>query len=383
MKVEISSMKRYMRTMLISVAVLFGSIFLYKMIIKWIMKHAIANQSQVVYVSAAKVEFLPWQPKLSASGSMRAIAGVNVTTELAGIVEKIYFKPGAVVKKGTLLVQLRSQSEIAALQSLQARTELAKITYERNKKQFAFQAISKQTLDESAASLQALIADTKQQQAIVDKKAIRAPFGGRLGINLVDLGKYLNAGTEIVSLQTFDPIYVDFYLPQQALGELKVGQVVRVKTDTFKGIDFKGKITTIDSIVDSVTRNVKVQATILNPLQKLMPGMFVSVEIETGAPIHYLTVPLTAVSFNPYGSLVYKIKDKKKDKNEEPVLIAHQAFVTTGNIRGEQVAILKGAEAGETIVTSGQLKLKNGSQVMINNQFAPPNRSHPQAVTED
>jgi membrane fusion protein (multidrug efflux system) len=375
-------MKKRMRKMLILVGILFGLIFVYKGIMSLMFKYYIlANGKHVVNVSAMEAKYETWQSQISATGSLRAIRGVNVTTELAGMVQTIYFTPGSSVEQSTLLVQLNASSDLALLHSLEANAELAKVTYLRDKAQYAVRAVSKQTLDADAANLKSLRAQVAQQAATVAKKTIRAPFAGRLGISAINPGQYLNPGDTIVMLQTIDPIYVDFFIPQQALAKIKVGQLVTVTTDTFPGKKFEGKITTINPAVDTSTRNVGVEATISNPQAELTPGMFASVLVDTAQPQRYLTLPQTAISFNPYGELVYIIKETGQDK-KGPILTVSQAFVITGETRGDQIAILKGLNEGEQVVTSGQLKLKNGSRVAINNSVVPPNNPSPSAPDE-
>jgi len=375
-------MKKRMTIMLISMGILFGGILSWKIFSSIMLKRYLTSQSQVQTVSAMTVPVSPWQPKLKSTGSLRAIKGVNVTTELAGMVQKIYFTPGAVVNEGTLLVQLNADAEIGQLQSLQAQAALAEITYERDKAQYAVRAVSKQTVDTDFQNLRSLHGQVAQQAATVAKKAIRAPFTGRLGINNVNLGQYLNPGDKIVTLQTLDPIYVDFYFPQQSLSQLEIGQSVEVTSDSYPGKIYKGKITTIDPALDTTTRNVEVEATVANPNYELNPGMFALVEVNVGKQKAYLTLPQTVISFNSYGNIAYVLKEKGKDKNGKPILIAHQVFVTTGETRGDQIKILRGLKKGDIVVTSGQLKLKNGSQVAINNSVVPSNNPTPSTPNE-
>ena len=375
-------MKKRMLIMLIWIAILFGGIFIYKAIVNHMIKVYMANQSKIIYVSTMKVGTALWQPKLTATGSTRAIRGVNVTTELAGLVQTIYFTPGAFVNEGTVLVQLNAASDLGLLHSLQANANLAQIVYRRDRAQYAIHAISKATLDTDAGNLKSLIAQVVQQTATVNKKTIRAPFTGRLGISAVNPGQFLNAGDMVVTLQTLNPIWVDFYVPQQALSKLMVGQKVRITTDSFPGVTFNGAITTINPLVDVNTRNIEIEATVPNPNYQIIPGMFVTVHVATGKPQPYITLPQTAVSFNPYGELVYLVKQHGTDKNGQPILIAHQVFVTTGKTRGDQIAIPRGLKVGDVIVTSGQLKLKNGSQVAINNSVTPANNPAPKAPNQ-
>lgn len=375
-------MKKQMIIMLSLVALLFGLIFGWKAFKAVMTKRYIATmQAPAVTVSTMKVEYSLWQPKLKAVASLRARVGVNVTTELAGMVQKIHFTPGTEVDKGTLLVQLNADSEIGLLRSLEAQVELAKITYKRDQEQFKAHAVSKQTVDTDEWNLKNLQAQVEQQAATVAKKTIRAPFSGHLGINNVNPGQYLNVGDTVTTLQALNPIYADFYLPQQTLAQLKMGQAVSVVTDTFPDKSFSGKITTIQPAVDAGTRNVQVEATVPNPKAELKPGMFATVEVETQEPQMYMTLPQSALSFNPYGDLVYIVKDSgKKDANNQPVLIAQQVFVTVGDTRGDQIAILKGLEKNDIVVTSGQLKLKNGSVVTINNSIQPSNNPDPKEL---
>lgn len=230
-----ASMKKRMTIMVICLVVLFGGIFLYKTAMGMLINHFIANQSHVVTVSTAKVTTAEWQPKIIEAGSLRAIHGVNITTQLAGQVQSIYFTPGADVKAGEVLAQLNADDDIALLHSLQANLELSNITYTRDKAQFKAEGVSKQIVDNDAANVQSLTAQVAQQAAIVAKKTIVAPFAGRLGINLINLGQYLNPGDAVTMLQTLDPIYADFNVPQQELGRMKCGQKVIVSVDASGG----------------------------------------------------------------------------------------------------------------------------------------------------
>lgn len=366
-------MKKSMVVMLIGVTIVFGGIFAYKMFVNHMRNKYFASLSKNVSVSTMRVTYTPWESKLNAVGSLRAIRGVNVTTELAAMVQKIYFVPGAYVKEGAVLVQLNADADIATLHSLQANAALARITYNRDKTQYGFGAVSKAVLDNDTGNLKSLTAQVAEQAATVIKKTIRAPFTGRLGISAVNPGQYINTGDMIVTLQTLDPIYIDFYLPQQTLSMLKVGLPVTVLSDAFSNQTFTGKITTINPLVDTGTRNVEVEATIQNSHFQLLPGMFASVNILSGEPQRYLTLPQTAISFNPYGDAIFVVRKKGTDSKGQPILIAQQTFVITGETRGEQIAILKGLKEGDIVVTSGQLKLKNGDHITINNSVIQPN----------
>ncbi len=322
-------------------------------------------------VSTASATMEPWQPELSAVGNVRAAKGADLATQVAGIVSAIRFESGADVKAGTLLLELQSADDAARLQSLKAAAALAKLTLDRDQRQLQAQAISQQQVDTDAQNLKSAEAQVAQQEALLSYKSIRAPFDGRLGIRQVDLGQYVAAGASVVTLQELDLVYVDFYLPQQALDRLKIDQVVTANIDTFPGQNFMGKISAINPKVDAATRNVLVRASFPNPEKKLVPGMFANVHIAVGTPEKLVTLPQTAISYNPYGDTVYVVDDKGKTPDGKPNLVARQSFVTTGTAKGDLIAILKGVKEGETVVVAGQLKLRNGVNVTINNDQAP------------
>jgi membrane fusion protein (multidrug efflux system) len=344
-------------------------------------------------VSTAKAEYQDWLPKLSAVGSLRAERGADLSSEVNGIVDKINFKSGDDVRAGQLLLQLRSADDEAHLESLRAAAALAESVNNRDLAQFKAGAVSQATLDSDAANLRSARAQVAEQQALVAKKYVHAPFSGHLGIRSVDLGQYLAAGTKVVTLQQLDPIFVDFYLPQQALGQVKVGQKLSATSDTYPDQGFDGQIVAIDPRVDTDTRNVQVRATLGNADRKLLPGMYANVSIEIGAPARYLTLPQTAVAYNPYGATVYIVVPHQPKEGEAakpatpppgaspgsnaPDLEVQQVFVTTGATRGDQVAILKGVKEGDEVVTSGQIKLRNGALVIINNSVQPSNDADP------
>jgi membrane fusion protein (multidrug efflux system) len=333
-------------------------------------------------VTAAKVESLEWQPQLSAVGTIVPVRGVDVTTEIAGPVRQINFKSGQQVQAGDLLVQLNDDSDVAQLHSLQAAADLAATVLARDKQQFAAQAISQAQVDSDMADLKSKHALVDQQKALVDKKAIHAPFSGELGITTVNPGQYLNPGDKIVSLEKIDPIYVDFYAPQKQVAGLTLGQSLALSSDAYPGVAFPGKITAINPKIDPATRNVQLEATLANPKHQLLPGMFGNVKVDMGDKKTYLTLPQTAITYNPYGSTVFILKpdDKKdaaKDDKGNTQLVAQQVFVTTGPTRGDQVAILTGLQAGQQVVTSGQIKLKNGTPVTIDNTVTPANSPNP------
>ncbi len=349
-------------------------------------------------VTAARVEALEWQPQVGAVGTMVAVRGVDVTTEIAGLVRSIEFKSGQEVKAGAVLVQLNADSDIAQLRSLQAAADLAATTLARDKEQLAVEAIAQAQVDSDESDLKSRRALVAQQQATIAKKTIVAPFSGRLGITTVNPGQYLNPGDKIVTLQTIDPIYIDFYLPQKQVGGVVLGQVVNVSTDSYPGTNFPGRITAINAKVDTATRNVLVEATLPNAKRQLLPGMFANVAVEIGEKKRYLTLPQTAITYNPYGSTVFTVRPKSEVEAEARAasgaasgatvaapaasgagdsLVAQQVFVTTGETRGDQVAVLKGLKEGQMVVTSGQVKLKNNTPVVVDNSVQPANSPNP------
>jgi membrane fusion protein (multidrug efflux system) len=365
--------------MLVIVGVLLGGIVGFNWFKGYMMQKYMASAPvPPATVSAMTADYQQWQPQLSAVGTLRAVRGVDVTTEVAGLVRSIEFKSGEEVKAGQVLVQLNADSDIAQLHALEAAADLASTVYERDKAQLAAEVISKAQVDTDAADLKTKRAQVAQQAALVEKKTIRAPFAGKLGITTVNPGQYLNAGDKIVTLQTIDPIYIDFNLPQQQLPRISLGQKVSLTTDAYKDAAFEGKVNAINPRVDANTRNVQIEATVPNARRQLLPGMFATVKVNSGDEQRYLTLPQTALTYNPYGSTVFVIKpsDKKDDKGNA-ILTAQQVFVTPGPTRGDQVAILKGVDPGSQVVTSGQVKLKNGMPVVINNAIQPSDNPNP------
>lgn len=378
-KIYAHKMGRPLVRMLLSLLLLFGLVFGYKFVSILLMNRPVPPP---ISVSATHVARQEWQPRLQTLGSLRAIQGVDVTTELAGMVKKIHLTPGSEAKAGDILVELNTDAETAQRDALRATVKLAELTYKRDKAQFSVQAVSQATLDFAKADLDNKKAQLAQQEAILAKKNIRAPFSGTLGIVAVNLGQYLNAGDKVVTLQSLHPIYVNFALPQHALASLKTGQKISLKIDTYPDQAFRGTVTTIDPKIDPATRNVQIEATLDNPDLKLYPGMFGKVTVYAGAPQHHLTLPKTAISYNPFGEIVYVITQTGKDKTGEPVLSVKQSFVTVGESRGGQTTILKGLKEGDQVVTAGQQKLKNGATVAINNSVVPDDDPAPDLVDE-
>ncbi|HMG77688.1 MAG TPA: efflux RND transporter periplasmic adaptor subunit [Xanthobacteraceae bacterium] len=365
-------MKLRMVIMLLTVFVVFGVVFGIIVGKGLLIKHFMSTMAQPPQtITAGKADVSEWQPKIAAVGSLRAVKGADLSLEVSGVVDQIAFNSGDDVEQGTMLLKLRADDDAAKLESLQATAELNAITYDRDQKQFKLQAVSQATLDTDAANLKNAKAQVAQQQAILDKKFLRAPFAGHLGLRQVDLGQYLGAGTVIVTLQALDPIYLDFFVPQQAVDQVRLGQSIAVKVDAYQDQTFTGEISAINPKVDANSRNVQVRATLKNADHKLIPGMYATVDIPTGAPQNLITLPQTAITFSPYGDTVYIVDSKGAGADGKPQLVARQSFVTTGATRGDQVAVLKGVSEGDMIVTSGQLKLHNGSTVLIDNSVTP------------
>lgn len=336
---------------------------------------SMANPPQTVSTVVASSQ--EWQPRLDAIGNVRAVNGSDLSSSVAGTVSAIHFDSGAEVKAGTLLVELSQADDAAKLQSLKAAAALAQITLDRDLKQLKAQAVSQQVVDTDEQNLKSAQAQVAQQQATVDYKSVRAPFDGRLGLRQVDIGQYLAPGTAMVTLQSLDPIYIDFSLPQQAVAQLKRGLKVSASVDTYTGKTFDGEVAAINSKIDTGTRNVQVRGTFKNPEHLLLPGMFAKVNISVGQHQTFVTLPATAIAFNSYGSTVFLV-DEGKDEKGNDKRIARQVVVTTGMTRGDQIAVLSGVKDGDTVVTAGQIKLRNGVPLIIDNKIAPTFDAHPQ-----
>lgn len=370
-------MTKRMTFMLLLCALVLGGAFGYKAFGKIMMMHFMAKGSNPPQtVSTIKAGMEDWQPELKAVGSLRAVKGADLAPEVAGIVESINFESGDDVEEGKILLHMRDADDAAKLEALQAAVRLAELTYQRDEKQFKAQAISQATLDTDKANLDAARAQADAQKAIVDKKTIKAPFTGHLGIRSVDVGQYLNPGTTIVTLQQLDPIYIDFFLPEKMLPQIQAGQKITAKVDAHPEKEFEGEITSINAKVDQNTRNILLRATLKNPERLLLPGMFATVNITSGTAQRYITLPQTSITYNPYGNTVFIVENNKLENGSQQ-LTAKQKFVTTGDTRGDQIAILSGLTEGEEVVTAGQIKLRNNTPVIINNDIQPTNEADP------
>jgi membrane fusion protein (multidrug efflux system) len=364
--------------MLIFVGVVLGGIHAFKTFQNAMISQYMGQMSQQPQtVSTAIADYQEWHNTIFAIGGLRAVRGVDVSTEVAGIVENIYFESGYNVANGDLLVKLRADDEIAVLDALKADEHLANLTYQRDIIQLQRSAIPQSTVDLDIATLDKARAGIAEQEAIIAKKFIRAPFAGRLGLRLIDLGEYLSPGNIIVTLQALDPIYFDFYLPEQDLAHIKIGQTVSVKSDVYPDKTFPGKIWAMNSKVDAASRNMQIRAELDNSELKLLPGMYGVITIDIGSEQKLITLPQTAIIYNPYGNTVYTVKKKGKDSKGKDLYVAEQKFVTVGEARGDQISVLSGIQPGDEVVTAGQIKLQNGSSILINNAVQPSNDVNP------
>ena len=338
--------------------------------------HAAAFQPPPEAVTSIVAGRQQWPATMGVIGTMEAVRGVTVSADLPGVVERILFDSGQPVRAGDVLVELDTRQERAQLASLEAQRDLARVNYGRMQQLVNAGVISRMEYDQATAQQKATEANVAGVRATIERKTIRAPFTGILGIRKVNLGQYLAAGSAVVPLQSFNPIYVDFGVPQQAAGQVRVGGNLRVVSEDLAGHVFTGRVTALDSVVDETTRNVQVQATLSNPEGKLRPGMFVQVDVGLGASRTVITLPASAISYAPYGDSVFIITDLK-DQNGKTYRGVRQQFVKLEGSRGDQVAVVSGVNPGDEVVTSGVFKLRNGAAVQVNNKVQPGNNPAP------
>jgi membrane fusion protein, multidrug efflux system len=317
-----------------------------------------------------------WSGTVNMIGTVEAVHGVTVSADLPGIVDRIAFESGQSVREGDVVVELDTKQEHAQLASLEAQRDLARLNYNRMDGLVKAGVISRQEYDQATAQQKATAANVAEIKAAIERKTIRAPFSGVLGIRKVNLGQYLASGGAIAPLQSLNPIYVNFGVPQQAVGQIHVGRTLRVTTEDVAGQAFTGRVTAIDSVVDETTRNIQIQATLSNPEGKLRPGMFVNVEVAVGSPQPVIALPTSAINYAPYGDSVYVITDMKDPKGNAYRGVRQQ-FVKVGASRGDQVAVISGIKPGDEVVTSGVFKLRNGAAVQVNNKVQPGNNPAP------
>ena len=328
-------------------------------------------------VSSATVKEEDWAPVLSAVGSISAVQGAVVSSELGGVVSQIAFENGGTAKKGDLLLQLDASAEEALLRSAEAEAELARQDLDRTRGLASQKVLSKAELDAAESKFNRLNAVVDQMRSNIRKKTIIAPFDGQLGIRQVNVGQMINSGQQVVPLTSLDPVFADFALPQQHLGKLTPGLDVRVTTDALPGRAFNGKLTAINSMVDANTRNITLQATLENPDHVLRPGMFAKAEVTLPEKHKALVIPGSAVSYAPFGDSVFVIEKKKDEKTGKESQAIRQQFVRVGESRGDLVSITEGLKAGEIVVSTGVFKLRNGMAVTINNELAPKPQTNP------
>jgi membrane fusion protein (multidrug efflux system) len=317
-----------------------------------------------------------WPHTISAIGSVAAVHGVIVSADLPGIVADIAASSGARVSEGQLLLKLDTRQEEAQLAAAEAQLNLARLNIERARGLHEEGIVSQSDLDNAVAENKSAEAHLGEIQAVIDRKQLRAPFSGILGIRQVNLGQYLKAGDAVIPLQSLDPVFVNFAVPQQEVGHLEVGSEVRVMSEGPAASERTGRITAIDSVVDEATRNVQVQATLRNADGKLRPGMFVKTEVVLGASSEVLALPASAINYAPYGDSIFIVGDMKDAKGQSYRGV-RQEFVKLGPNRGDQVAVLSGVRAGEEVVTSGVFKLRNGAAIQVNNSIQPANNPDP------
>lgn len=317
-----------------------------------------------------------WPATLSVVGTMAAVHGVTVSADLPGTVDKIEFDSGKFVHEGEVLVELDTRQERAQLAAMEAQRDLAKINYDRQQELARAGVISRQDYDKATADQKQTDANVAEIRATIERKTIRAPFSGVLGIRQANLGQYLAAGSPIVPLQSLNPIYVNFSVPQQLVGRVQVGQSVRLTTDDLAGRRFTGRVNAIDSVVDQATRNIQVQATVANPDGKLHPGMFAQVEVGVGANRSVFPLPASAISYAPFGDSVFIVADLKSPTGNT-YLGVRQQFVKVDGARGDQAGVVSGLNPGDVVVTSGVFKLRNGAAVSVNNKVQPENNPAP------
>ena len=317
-----------------------------------------------------------WPSTLNVIGTTAAIQGVTVSADLPGAVDKIHFESGQAVQAGDVLVELDTRQERAQMAAAESDRDLARINYQRDQELVKEGVVPKTQFDNSFAQQKSTEAKVGEIKAMIDRKTIKAPFTGILGIRQINLGQYLAAGQSIVSLQALNPIYVNFGVPQQQSSLVKIGRTLQLTSDDVPGVEFAGRVTALDSVVNEATRNIQVQATLPNPGGKLRPGMFVQVELRMGASRNVISLPASAINYAPYGDSVFVVADLKDPKGKSYRGVRQQ-FVKVEGSRGDQVAVVSGLNAGDEVVSSGVFKLRNGAAVQVNNKVQPPNNPKP------
>ena len=354
---------------MILLAAVFGGIFGWKQHMATEMAAAQGGGPPPAVIAAATVEQETWQPYLQVVGSLSAVAGIEVTAEVGGIIRAIHFQSGEAVSAGDLLLELDDDTDEAALKGLLAERSLAQLKYDRLARLVRDKSVSKSDFDEARATLDSADAQAAAQQALIEKKRIRAPFDGRLGIRRVDLGEYLTPGAAIVPLEKLDPIYVDFALPERELARVETGQGIKIRVQAYPGEAFVGEIVAIDPGIQVGSRSFRVRGQLGNTDNRLRPGMFADVRVNLPQNAPVLTIPDTAISFAPYGDSVFVIEEKDGASS------VSRRQIETGQTRAGRVAVTRGLAAGERVVSAGHNKLRNGQAVIVDDQPAPAQRA--------
>jgi membrane fusion protein (multidrug efflux system) len=358
-------MNKRMILMLLGVGILFGGIFGFKAFVNTMIADFFDNMPMpTATITAGEAREIPWTRELEAVGSFTAVQGAMLTSEVGGIVREIRFENGARVEAGQVLLVLDDETDQARLRSLEAAQRLADLELQRARRLASQNNISEAELTRRESDAEQAVAAVNEQRARIRQKSVRAPFSGELGIRLVNVGQYLSPGDPVVSLQSVDPIYLDFSLPERRIGEIRREQTVNVHVDAL-GRDVQGKVNAIEPAVSASTRTLRVQATVNNDDDSLRPGMFGRVRLEIGEAENRVVVAQSAISFSPYGNSVYVISE-----DEEGRLTVNRRFVQTGERRGDLVVVTDGLSAGDRVATSGLLKLRNGSVVEISDDEA-------------
>jgi membrane fusion protein (multidrug efflux system) len=367
--------KRLLATLAIMLVILAGLSFVKFKQIQTAIAQGAAFQPPPEAVTTIVALQEEWPATLNAIGTLAPVQGVTVSADLPGIVERVQFESGQAVRAGQVLAVLDTRQEQAQLAAIEAQRELARLTFDRVQGLLNEKVISRAEFDRATADYRQNDAKVGEVQAVVQRKTIRAPFSGILGIRQVNVGQYLTGGAALVTLQSLNPIYVNFGVPQQSVGQIPVGRVVHIRAND-GATAWTGRVSAIDSLVDETTRNITVQATLANPDGKLRPGMFVQTEVTLGPSQKVLALPASAISYAPFGDSVFVVAEMKDDAGRAYRGVRQQ-FVKLGPSRGDQIAVLSGIKPGDEVVTSGVFKLRNGAAIQINNQVRPANSPAP------
>ncbi|HEY1660459.1 MAG TPA: efflux RND transporter periplasmic adaptor subunit [Candidatus Sulfotelmatobacter sp.] len=369
--------KRMVLMLLVMVAVIGGLAFVKYRQVEAAIAMGASFQMPPTAVTTVIAKQETWPSTLSVIGTAAAIQGVTVSADLPGTVDKIHFESGQAVKEGDILVDLDTRQEHAQLANMEAQRDLAQIQFGRAEELSKAGVISKSDYDNAAAQQKATAAQVGDIKAAIARKTIHAPFSGILGIRQISLGQYLAAGQAIVSLESLNPIYVNFGIPQQDTPKVTIGRRLRVTNADVPGAGFAGKVTALDSVISEQTRNIQVQATLANPGAKLRPGMYVQVELPLGQSQQVIPLPTTAINYAPYGDSVYVVGDLKDPKTGKTYRGVRQQVVKLGVSRGDQVAVMSGLNPGDEVVSSGVFKLRNSAPIQVNNSVKPENSPNP------